>query len=78
MASLVYLLTYIGKSLSTFFSWLQQNQLIQSGRVEAEAAQLREKANELETATRVREEVRRRNSAVPVTDSLPDDGFRRD
>lgn len=66
------------EALIGLFTWLQQGQLLRAGKKEAQADQLEEQAHEIKTAVEVRESVRTSNAAVPVTDSLPDDGFRRD
>lgn len=66
------------KAIAAFVQWLQQGQLLKAGKLGAEAVQLEEQVREIETAVAVRESVRHVNSTVPVADSLPDDGFRRD
>lgn len=66
------------KALSSIFGWLQQNQLIKAGQDGAVVTALEKKTHEIETAVAAREEARAESAAVPVTDSLPDDGFRRD
>lgn len=66
------------KALSSIFGWLQQNQLIKAGQDGAVVTALEKKTHEIETAVAAREEARAESADVPVTVSLPDDGFRRD
>lgn len=66
------------KALSSIFGWLQQNQLIKAGQDGAAVSALEKKTHEIEIAVAAREAARNQSAAVPVSDSLPDDGFRRD
>lgn len=53
-------------------------QLLDAGAQKALANLLTAQANVLKQAEEARAEARARNAAVPKSDSLPDDGFRRD
>ena len=78
MAAIGSFLSALFKALSGIFGWLQQNQLIKAGEAGAVAKQLEKNNHDVEVAIQAREETRARSAAVPVSDSLPDDGFRRD
>ena len=72
------ILASLFKALSSIFGWLQQNQLIKAGQDGATVSALEKKTHEIEIAVAAREAARLQSDAVPVSDSLPDDGFRRD
>jgi len=63
---------------SSFVDLFRQNQLIKAGADGVIATTTTAEIKEIQDAVEVREKVRVSNSSVPVTDSLPDDGFRRD
>lgn len=56
----------------------QQQRLLNAGRAEAIAEQTKETVDAISKADQVRDDVRRDLSGIVTTDSLPDDGFRRD
>ena len=72
------LLASLLKAVQSIFGWLQQNQLVQAGRDGAAVSLEEKKTNEISIAVEAREAARADAARVPVTDSLPDDGFRRD
>lgn len=53
-------------------------QLITAGEQKALATLLRAETDAIEKATAAREKARAANDAIPKSDSLPNDGFRRD
>jgi len=65
-------------AVSELFGFLKQNQLIQAGEDKVVAAQATKETEIVIQASKAREEVRAASAAVPIADSLPDDGFRRD
>jgi hypothetical protein len=65
-------------ALSELFGFLKQNQLIQAGVDKVVAVQATKETEVVIQANKAREEVRVASASVPITDSLPDDGFRRD
>jgi hypothetical protein len=65
-------------ALTELFSFLKQEQLIKAGEDKVIAKEATKEVAIVIKANEVREEARIAASAVPITDSLPDDGFRRD
>lgn len=65
-------------AISELFSFLKQDELIRAGEDKVIAAQAPKETELVIKADEVRQEARTAAAAVPVTDSLPDDGFRRD
>lgn len=59
------------------FEWLKHNQLIKAGEAQAHVKQLEKNSKDVEIALEARDKARIANASVPVTDSLPDDGFLR-
>ena len=78
MAAIGTFFSALFKAISGIFGWLQQNQLLKAGEAVAVAKQLEKNNHDIEVALHAREDARARNSSVPVSDSLPDDGFLRD
>lgn len=70
--------TTLLSTLAGFFGWLQQGQLLDAGEARATARNLETQVKDIEQAIEIREEIRSLNSSVSQSDSLPDDGFRRD
>jgi mannose/cellobiose epimerase-like protein (N-acyl-D-glucosamine 2-epimerase family) len=66
------------KALASLMSFLRERQLLEEWEARAAAEALRKHLDDIEKGKRARAEVRDRNSRVPKSDSLPDDGFRRD
>lgn len=64
--------------LTKFLVYIREKELLKAGEAAAVANQMRTAASEIAKANKAREEARRNNANVPSTDSLPDDGFRRD
>jgi hypothetical protein len=72
------LITALLKGLEEFFTVKQQGQLIEAGKAEATVENSQKEVSVVEKAVQARTEAAAANAAVPVADSLPDDGFRRD
>ena len=66
------------KLLDSLASWLRESQLIKQGQIQEQNKELKEEVKTVEVASQTREEVKSSLRNVPITDSLPDDGFRRD
>jgi hypothetical protein len=64
--------------LGEIFGFFKQNQLIEAGVDKAAVAQQKEDVIVLHKAEEARAEAAVAAAAVPIADSLPDDGFRRD
>lgn len=71
-------LTTMAQSLGSLATWLRESALRKQGNVETENQILKQENVILEKAIETREEARIANAAVPQSDSLPNDGFRRD
>lgn len=65
-------------AVGEFFGFLKQNQLIEAGETKVVAAQQKEEIKIVKQATEARTEAATAAASIPITDSLPDDGFRRD
>jgi len=63
---------------ASLFQWLRERSLKQAGQIEAESKTLKDSLDTVVTADEARDEARVSNASVPQSDSLPDDGFRRD
>jgi hypothetical protein len=72
-----FLLT-LTKLLSSLANWLRETQLIKMGETKATEAALEAETIIIAKASEAREDARADNVHTPSTDSLPDDGFRRD
>lgn len=66
------------KLMNVLFTYVREKQLLEAGSQQALASLLRAQADDLEKDNAIRKQIRERNAAVPSTDSLPTDGFRRD
>ena len=66
------------KFLGGLFSFLQQNQLVTAGQDKEIAKNSQAEVEAIEDGIKARDEARAANAAIPSTDGLPDDGFRRD
>jgi hypothetical protein len=64
--------------LSSLVEWIKGESLREEGREEVAGRINTEALNALTRANKAREDAAARNHAVPESDSLPDDGFRRD
>lgn len=64
--------------LDSLANWLRESQLIKQGQEKQQAIVTTAEVKETDEASQIRVEARRANSAVPSTDSLPNDGYRRD
>ena len=65
-------------ALGEIFGFFKQNQLIEAGVDKVEAEQGKASVDVLIRAEKARDEARDMAAATPVTDSLPNDGHRRD
>lgn len=65
-------------ALSALISYLRDKKLIDAQGEARVAAALREQLDDIEKATKARDEARDAASRVPVDQPLPDDGHRRD
>jgi len=66
------------KSIGSLFAYFQQNQLVQAGQDKETAKNSQAEVVVITEGDKVREETSVANAAIPVTDSLPTDGYRRD
>lgn len=66
------------KLLSLMMNYAREKQLLDAGSQQALASLLKAQADDLEKDNAIRKQIRDRNAAVPSTNSLPTDGFRRD
>lgn len=64
--------------LANLTSWGREHQLVKQGEATQKNAELNAGIDFIAEADKAREDARARNRLVPPTDSLPDDGFRRD
>lgn len=71
-------LTTLLKAISSLFGFLQQNQLVEAGENKVKVEQAKKETESVINADEARAEAATASATVPVTDSLPDDGFRRD
>lgn len=78
VGGVVTLLTYIAKGFSSLFSWLRERGLIKQGVEKQQHADIQKTVEVLTKVNEARKEARDSAASVPTTDSLPDDGFRRD
>ena len=65
-------------AFSGLFSFLKQEKLIKAGEDSVKAAQATEEAELVIRTEEVRSEAKAAAASVPSSNSLPDDGFRRD
>lgn len=65
-------------AIAGLFSFLQQNQLVKAGEDKVVAKQATKETEIVIKADEVRAQAKAIAATVPVSDSLPDDGFRRD
>jgi len=72
------LLTTIAQGFGSLVSLIRESNLKKQGKEEAENALLKQETEVLGKAIEARQEARIANGAVPESDSLPDDGYRRD
>lgn len=66
------------KGLGSLFSFFQQTQMVQAGQDKETAKNSKAEVTAIVEGGKAREEARAANTAVPIADSLPTDGFRRD
>lgn len=78
IGGVVTLLTYVAKGFSSLFSWLRDRGLIKQGTELQQHEDLKTTVEVLTKVNEARKEARDSAASVPATDSLPDDGFRRD
>jgi hypothetical protein len=72
------LLLALANAPSSLMVWLQTRKLITLGEAQAAVQGLKKHIDDIERGNQARAEVRKRNAGVPQSDSLPNDGFRRD
>lgn len=72
------LLTTIAQSIGSLVAWIRESNAKKQGAMEVGNRHLQEENQFLKKALDAREEARIANARVPQSDSLPDDGFRRD
>jgi len=72
------LIITLAQGLATFVVWAHENEAIRKALAAHDALWLEKAASAIKQATTARDAQRRANDAVPPSDSLPDDGFRRD
>lgn len=68
----------LAQGLVSLLTYLRERQLLQAGEDKALADVLQGELNAINKATAARLAARARNAAVPKSDSLPNDGHRRD
>ena len=74
----VSLLSYIAKGFSSLFSWLRERSLLKQGMKEQQHEDLKATVEVLTKVNEARKEASDSAGTIPESDSLPDDGFRRD
>ena len=78
VGGVVTLLTYIAKGFGLLISWVRDRGLIKQGVEKQQHEDLKSTVEVLTKVNEARKEARDSAASVPATDSLPDDGFRRD
>ena len=78
IGGVVTLLTYVAKGFESLFSWMRDRGLIKQGVAQQQHADLQTTVEVLTKVNEARKEARDDAASVPQSDSLPDDGFRRD
>ena len=72
------ILLALANALASLMTWLREKELVSLGEAQAAVQGLKKHIDDIEKGNQARAEVRERNAGVPQSDSLPDDGFRRD
>lgn len=78
IGGVVTLLTYVAKGFSSLFQWLRERSLVKQGVEKQQHEDLKTTVEVLTKVNEARKEARDAAASAPATDSLPDDGFRRD
>lgn len=76
--SIVSLLNAIAKGFGSLVQWMRESSFIKQGQQQQQNSNLKEVIEAVKESNEARIEARTRSSTIPTTDSLPDDGFRRD
>ena len=78
VGTLLKFLNSLANGFSSLVQWMSERGLVKQGEANQDLKTLKHEVTTIEQANEARDKARVANAAVPSTDSLPTDGYRRD